>query len=499
MKASKLLIWAETSVAIGTGHVMRCLALAQAWKRAGGAATFLLQEGSSGVAERIVAEGFSLETVREQDLSRAFVRDSGCELVVLDGYGIGSSEQAALRAAGVAVLFLDDYGHADHYSARWVLNQNPYAQPGMYAKRDGDTRLLLGPAYALLREEFLPWIGWTRTIADRATKILVTMGGSDAGNASTRILGSLVCLGRRDLEVVVAVGGGNPHQAALQRAIEQSPVRIRMMQNVRDMPALMAWADIAIAAAGGTSYELCYMGLPSILLVAADNQRGVAESLASLGAAADAGAMQEFKPEAFVGLLCALLESSAQRKGMSQKGRELVDGMGAERVRAALVGRELRLRPLRENDCQLLFEWANDLAARAASFHPAPISWEEHTVWFAERVRDPQSVVYIGENETGTAVGQVRFQLRGESALLSVSVAPQFRGGGWGRELVTFATRSLAREHPVSSIDALVKPDNEASIRLFEKSGFQRAGMERIADQEALRFTWGCKVEAHAS
>lgn len=502
-KPRHLVVCAESGVQAGTGHVMRCLALAQAWTRAGGAVTFLLREGLPEIEERIRMEGVALQTLPKDfgPTPEAFVRAmlaTGAPLAVLDGYGFGASEQAALSGAGIRVLTLDDYGHASDYPVRWVLNQNAYAAPAMYARRNADTRLLLGPAYALLRDEFLPWAAWKRTIADRACKILVTIGGSDPDNASEQILPSLELLERQDVEVVLVVGSGNPHLKDVQAASERCSVPVRIARAVPDMPALMAWADVAIAGAGVTSYELCYMGLPALLLIAAENQRGTAERLSELGAAVNAGTAREFRVEAFASKLQALIESGTRREAMSQIARELVDGLGSERVRAALLDRELRLRLVRETDCRLLFEWANDPGARAASFHAAAISWEGHARWFRKRLQDPQSVLYIGENAAGEPVGLVRFQIEGAGAVLSVNVAPEFRGKGWGRELIVLSTRSLVRARSTRRVDALVKPENHASVRLFEASGFRRAAIERVAAQEALLYKWECGNGTHA-
>ncbi len=503
-KPEHLIVCAECGIQVGTGHVMRCLALAQAWRRAGGFVTFLMREGLAALAERIRAEGVALQTVpgesggSAEDFVRAAI-DAGCPLAVLDGYGFGATEQAAISGVGMRVLTIDDYGHASDYPVRWVLNQNAYATPEMYGRGNRDSTLLLGPRYALLREEFSPWVGWKRAIPERAGKILVTIGGSDADNVSEKILQSLTLLKRShgestgDPEAILVVGSGNPHLQSLQTAVDRCPVPVRMMRNVQDMPALMAWADVAIAGAGVTAYELCYMGLPSILLIAAENQRRTAERLAELGMAVNAGTAREFRAELFAGHLQALLESSERRAAMSGRARELVDGLGSERVRAALVERQLHLRLVRENDCQQLYEWARDRVARAASFHSAPISWAEHSRWFGERMQDPQSVIYIGERideaAGGEAVGLVRFQLRDGEAVLSVNVAPRFRGEGWGRELILFSTRILSREHSVRHIHAFVKPENQASVGLFEASGFRRNGNERIAGQDAHIFT----------
>jgi UDP-2,4-diacetamido-2,4,6-trideoxy-beta-L-altropyranose hydrolase len=501
-KPGHLIICAECGIQVGTGHVMRCLALAQVWKRAGGVVTFLIREGLAGIEERIRAEGVLLKTLPQEHESspEAFVDavlSSDAPIAVLDGYSFGAHEQEELSKARIRVLTIDDYGHATAYPVRWVLNQNSYAVPEMYTGTNA--RLLLGPAYALLRDEFLPWIGWKRSIPDRARKILITIGGSDPHNTSTQIVQSIKLLGNADLEVVLVVGGGNPHGDALLEAMVRCPVAVRMVRNVQDMPALMAWADVAISGAGVTSYELCYMGLPSLLLIVAENQRRIAEDLSELGAVVNAGTTQGFRGELFAGQLRSLIEDSERRGAMSREGRELVDGMGSGRVRAALVDRELELRSARESDRQLLFEWAVDPVTRAASFHSDAISWEGHSRWFAERLQDPHSAIYIGENAAHEAVGVVRFQIEGENALLSVNVAPKFRGEGWSRELIAFSTRSLVRARAVRRIEAFVKPENQVSIRLFEASGFRQVGRERVAGQDALLFTWECGNGIHVN
>jgi RimJ/RimL family protein N-acetyltransferase len=325
---------------------------------------------------------------------------------------------------------------------------------------------------------------------------LITIGGSDADNASEQVLRSLAFLARidkdKDLEVTLVIGSGNPHGEALEAASERCPIPVRIARSVQDMPAWMAWADVAIAGAGVTSYELCYMGLPSLLLIVAENQRRIAERLSELGMAANAGPAREFRGELFAGQLQTLIDSSHRRGEMSQRALELVDGFGSDRVRAALLDRELRLRLVRESDRQLLFEWAHDPVARAASFHRNAISREDHDRWFAERLADPKSVIYIGEKAAGEPVGIVRFQINGESAVLSVNVAPEFRRQGWGRELIALSTHSLVRAGSVRRVDAFVKPENQASARLFEASGFRRTGTGRVAEQEALLFTWDC-------
>ena len=138
-KSGHLIICAECGVQIGTGHAMRCLALAQAWKRAGGTVTFVVREGLPGIEERIRVEGISLQTLpKESEPSpEAFVQAvlrEGSPIAVLDGYSFGEREQQELSGAGIRVLTVDDYVHATGYPVRWVLNQNAYASPGLYPR-----------------------------------------------------------------------------------------------------------------------------------------------------------------------------------------------------------------------------------------------------------------------------------------------------------------------------------------------------------------------------
>jgi UDP-2,4-diacetamido-2,4,6-trideoxy-beta-L-altropyranose hydrolase len=489
-----LTVAADCGTRIGTGHVMRCLALAQAWKRGGGdAATFLIPEGSPAIEQKIVHEGSRIEVLSNNEFPQSAVThlltgDPG--IVVLDGYGFSSREQLRLRDAEIRFLVVDDYGHAEDYPANWILNQNPHASPEMYPHRSREARLLLGPSYALLRREFLPWLSWKRSIAAIANKILITIGGSDPDNLSLRILESLPLLDRPDLEVTLAVGAGNPHLQQLRTAAQQSSCRVNLVVNAPDMPALMAWADVAISGAGGTSYELCFMGLPSLLFVVAENQRTVADQLSKLLCTIHAGWAKDFFPEHFARSLRQLLDSQEHRLTLSTHGRELVDGLGAERVRSSLLNRSLRLRPCRDADRELLFSWANDPAVRKASFHSALIPWEDHERWFTQKMRDPNAAIYLGENENAEPTGFVRFQVVDNCAILSVAVAPEFRGSGWGRNLITFSVQSLARSRSIQLVKAFVKPENQPSIRLFESSGFHPAGTTQVAGQPALLFTW---------
>ena len=269
-KPRHLLIAADCGTQIGTGHVMRCLAIAQSWKRYGGEATFFLPEGSPGIEERVRTEGFLFHTFPQADFASSVVKGVTSikpVVTVLDGYQFSASEQSSLSSAGLAVMTIDDYGHAAEYPVRWVLNQNVGAQPETYTKRNSDTRLLLGPEYALLRHEFLPWLGWKRQIPEKAGKVLVTIGGSDPNNLSLKILEGMAVLSRPELQVVMVVGGSNPHLQALQSATKRLQISIRIVQNAHRHACIdglgrhrcfRSWRDfLRTLLHGGSFFAVC--------------------------------------------------------------------------------------------------------------------------------------------------------------------------------------------------------------------------------------------------
>jgi len=324
---------------------MRCLALAQAWQDAGGKAVFAMGQTSSSLCERMRAEGMEVVVLENTPGSCAdarrvarFTEERRAEWVVVDGYHFDADYQRELKAAGQRVLFIDDNGHASHYAADLVLNQNVYADQSFYPSREAYTRLLLGSSYVLLRREFQPWRSWKRELPSVARKLLVCMGGSDPGNVTAKVIPSLRSIPVENLEVVIVAGGNNPHLKSLEAAIRLSDGGFRLVNDVVNMPELMAWADVMLAAAGSISWEICAMALPALLVVTAPNQTRAAHRLAELGCALTFDSDPEKIATAVTTVLLSLLNSQNSRQGLSLKARGLVDLEGSARVVSILRG-----------------------------------------------------------------------------------------------------------------------------------------------------------------
>jgi UDP-2,4-diacetamido-2,4,6-trideoxy-beta-L-altropyranose hydrolase len=493
MKRSILLVRADATVTSGTGHVMRCLALAQAWRDEGGDALFLMADAMPAMEERLRNEGFKVAeaairvgSAADAQATAQLAHQHGASWVVVDGYEFGAEYQASLKSHGLKVLFIDDNGHVGHYSADLVLNQNAHAREAFYPSRDTSTRLLLGPRFAMLRREFVSWRGWSREIPPVARRVLVTMGGSDPDNVTESVVQAI--LAEPSLHATVVAGGSNPHLSRLRQLVAGAQQHVQLLENVSNMPELIAEADIAISGAGTTSLEICFLGLPALLIVLADNQRPVAEELNRRGAAINLGEGAEVRPSALSSCLTRLVSSQSARKAMSERGRELVDGHGAERVVRRLRTSALQIRRASTADGTRLWELANDPTVRASAFSTASIPWEDHVAWFESKMQTATCHILIGEVE-GAIAGQVRVDERpdGEGEF-DVSVAREFRGAGVGSRLIDLAVEEIFASTAMSRINAYILPQNAGSQRAFENAGFRRTGEERVKGQRALHY-----------
>ncbi|TEU12258.1 MAG: UDP-2,4-diacetamido-2,4,6-trideoxy-beta-L-altropyranose hydrolase [Anaerolineales bacterium] len=333
-----LIVRADANTRMGTGHLMRCLALAQAWKARGGRATFITACESDGLQHRLSDESFQVirlersypDPVDWEVTSRVLAAHSSA-WVVLDGYHFDPVYQRQIKETGHWLLAIDDMAHLDHYYADVVLNQNINAEDLRYSC-EPYTRLLLGTRYALLRSEFLAWRGWQREVPKVARKVLITLGGGDPDNQTLKVVQALQRVDVDELEAVVVVGASNPHFREVQSAASNSQFGIRLVQNVTNMPELMAWADVAVSAGGSTCWELAFMGLPSLLLTLADNQRAAVSMLSEIGISLHLEEAVRGDLQRIVCKVITLMKDPEARSAMSQKGMHLIDGLGVTRV-----------------------------------------------------------------------------------------------------------------------------------------------------------------------
>ena len=275
-----LLIRADADSRIGIGHVMRCLALAQAWQDSGGKAVLVAAELPEGLEERLRHEGIQLARItapvggpEDAAATLAVARHHKAAWVVVDGYAFSAHYFDALREAGPRVVAVDDMGHLERYPVDVLLNQNLSATPALYDGRIGvSTTLLLGPRFSLLRREFRQIPQRPQSGPHEPRRVLVTFGGADHENLTGDVLRNLQRTVRRDLHVIVLAGSANPHIPLLREIAAGTPFLCEVRVDVPDVAELMAWADAAITAAGSTVWELASLGVPALIGAIETNQ-----------------------------------------------------------------------------------------------------------------------------------------------------------------------------------------------------------------------------------
>lgn len=346
--SATLIVRADASPQMGTGHVLRSLALAAAWQAAGGRAVFVTYCPAPSLCQKITAAGIQLVTLDRlqyqpepvistlREVIEAVGGDTSARpWIALDGYHFPAVCQKAIRRMGCRLLVIDDMAQHPLYHADLLLNQNLGAEQYTY-RCDSKARLLLGTQHVLLRPEFQTWQAWQREVPPVAKRLLVTLGGADPQNTTSLVIEALKTVNVSGLKARVVVGAANAHAAEIQRRAAGLGDWIELLASVPDMPAQMAWADMAVAAAGLTCWELAYMQLPALLLVIADNQEQLAAQASEAGMARSMGWARRQTPQTIAAAVAGLCMDRSTRLLQSRVGRRLVDGTGAQRVVAAM-------------------------------------------------------------------------------------------------------------------------------------------------------------------
>src|SRR4030095_7574107 len=142
----------------------------------------------------------------------------------------------------------------------------------------------------------------------------------------------------------------------------------------------------------------------------------------------------------------------------------------------------------RFEDCRVFWEWANDPVVRTASFSDKPVTWQQHVSWFQQKLEDANTILYTATDDDQSPVGQARFQVGGDVATISISVAQKYRSRGMGLELLNLACERVFAESHAVAIEGFIKPSNAASVRLFPAAGFGLLGLETVSSQPAIHF-----------
>ncbi len=481
------------------GHLGRCLTLAHSLRAKGATVSFVCRAHPDDLSGVIETMGFG---VRRLPFARAVVESDGprhaawlgapweqdcretaeClaaetpDWLIVDHYGVDFRWEHQLRRSATSLMVIDDLADRRH-ECDLLLDQNLVADAAARyrGKVPEGCGMLLGPHYALLDSRYGELHGRVVPRTRPVRRILVSFGVADHHHLAARTLAAFASLGRTDIEVDAVIPGPEAHAFALRTAAASLP-GVRIQPTVPSLAPLMASADLAVGAAGVTSWERLCLGLPALVITLAANQRPNAEHLGQLDLIRWLGDAKDVSDELLAAELQEAIHAGVDRERV-QRSLRLVDGKGVARVCALLTvtgSTPVEVRPASADDEGLLLEWANDPDTRRNAFSSAPIPDTTHAKWFRERLQRVENCrIYIVETADGTPLGQVRFDLREKNWEVDYGVAPLFRRRGLGRPVLRAAMSRLRAELPEARIRGVVKPNNQASQQVFRGLGFE--------------------------
>ncbi|MBI3307200.1 MAG: UDP-2,4-diacetamido-2,4,6-trideoxy-beta-L-altropyranose hydrolase [Candidatus Omnitrophica bacterium] len=332
----KILFRADASNRIGVGHLMRCVALAQYFSKQGVEVYFLTATKNEKIKTYLRTQPFKVEFLpfpdeecgSQKDLNLTLqVIEHAVDWVVLDNDYYDIRYQKKIRAAGVPLLVIDDCNKRN-FDASILLNHSANARRLDY-KQQPETEYLLGPEYALLRQEL---IKFPQRKQKGFANLLVTMGGSVQSEACEKVLRAVEKI--RDFSLHVKVVGGFSEK--IQNVLSASSNKIERVEASFEMAKLYDWADLAVCAGGGTGLELCFFSIVGLTGALVEHQTPVAQSWENEGIFIFLGDYHRVTPEEIGEGLRNLIKNPKMVDTMRTKAKKLVDGNGPSRIFQAM-------------------------------------------------------------------------------------------------------------------------------------------------------------------
>ncbi|SQD80156.1 UDP-2,4-diacetamido-2,4,6-trideoxy-beta-L-altropyranose hydrolase [Moritella yayanosii] len=524
-----IVIRTDASVHIGSGHVMRCLVLAQGLITQGHRVSFVCRPQTGDLVAVIENKGFCvyklappttalvpttsadyvawLQVPWQQDAANLFTLVAAADLVIVDHYALNANwQQRIQQALHCKIMVIDDLvrsHHADLILDQTLLRRSDEYQ-SQYQPSHDETKVLTGCEFALLNPQFSYYRQQVLTDHKLSIrpKLLLSMGGIDQPNATLQVLTALAAMPvlARPL-VTVLLGLRAPHYQQVVSFCLQHNDWITQLDFVDNMAELMVQQQVAIGAPGTTAWERACLGLPSIIIPLAENQLTISRNLVAVDAAYKVE-LDDISEKLILTYQRLLQNWSALR----QNNLKLCDGLGLNRVLQAIAGLDgsehvdnsrhidntgcLQFRRADLTDIKLVYAWQCHPNTRQYALNKQVPSWSEHQRWMVNKLSQQQDYVYIitipdtsftfsassdKQVRHGISVGVVRLDsMNTAEYLLSIFIDPAYYGQG----IAKLALAYLDALHPHVTIHAKVLMANTASQRLFTQSRFQRLTVE---------------------
>ena len=506
--SASILFRADASFEIGTGHVMRCLTLAHALRESGATCRFTCREHRGHMLDGIREQGFEalvlpqLNECARRDLhadepqledaeaTASVLGDTCADWLIVDHYALDARWESALRSHCHRIVVIDDLADRNH-DCDLLLDQNLVADMAHRYddKLPAHCGKMLGPRYALLQPLYSELHARTPPREGAVQRVLVYFGGADAGNLTGLAIAAFLSLKLGDVALDVVINPNGPHSETIRRQT-QGQQDITLHFGLPSLAPLMVKADLAIGGGGATSWERCCLGLPTLVITLAENQKPIAAELDKRGLIRWLGHQNEVSEAGLTKVLREIINAGLI-SSWSESCRQLVDGRGTERVRSILLldaETPLKARLAHADDEALILEWANDPLVRQNAFVTDTIDLSAHRAWFRKRLHDQQHCrLFVVETPDGVPVGQVRFERSDDMWEIHYGLDARFRGRGIGVHLLETALAAIKAENGGQkySFFGRVKLENKPSRKIFNKLGFseESAGAELVYRQ----------------
>ena len=481
----KVLILTEGGKNIGFGHLTRCLSVCQAFEKRGILPEFVVN-GDKTVEEFLKNKKCkNFNWLKEKD--RLLASIEGVDTVIIDSYLASFEFYKKVSELVKIPVYIDDNKRLD-YPKGVVVNGAIYAEEINYHQKR-DITYLLGPKYLPLRKEF--WNVTEKEIRDEIESILITFGGNDAKNMTLKVIAMLIeCFPKIVKNVVIGKGFKNVKEI---EKYKNGKTNLIYYPNAEEIKNVMFESDVAISSGGVTLYELARVGVPTISIAVADNQLNNVKRLAEKGFIEYAGWMEDKNLLDHLLEKLELLKNKDLRKEKAKIGKTMVDGSGAVKIASFCIKKYLErglvLREADVRDTYSIYSLSNEPDVRQSSFNTEKIELESHKKWFIDRLKDKNCLFLVGEINNNF-LGQIRFNLNRDEAVISISVRNKYRGLGRGSIFIRKSLDYLKLKNPnIKKVKAYIKEKNFSSMKFFERSNFHFENKTIVNGHNALEYS----------
>jgi len=506
----------DASLAIGTGHVMRCLTMAQVLKDNGYSVEFICRLHDGNLVNKVRSSGFNvyelklfeefeldnklvhsnwLGATQQQDANDCIniIEHSQIDLLIVDHYSLGEQWENKLSSYCEKLMVIDDLADRKH-KCDVLLDQT-------FGRKEEDyliftpknCKLLLGSQYALLRPEFYKWRWYSlkRRIKPKFRKLLVNMGGVDIDNVTESVIDELeACNLPTDLHIVVVLGSLNPHFDSIKSKIYKLPYKTEVKVDIDNIVEIMANSDIAIGASGSTTWERCCLGLPTIQIIIAKNQQFSAEMLAYKNIVK---LVKEVKEISY------LLENSNEWiGGTGITASKICDGMGSYKVFNKIAYYKINLEKfgevylynyasLNKEEQKQILSMRNHPEIKRWMYNNKNISDLTHFE-FVKSLKENVYKRYFLVKQKDKIVGSINFLILkdGDEAIFGFYSNPFEQIIGSGRILESASLHYAFNELNISKLTLEVFSDNKQVINLHKKNGFRITNKREYNGKEVV-------------